>query len=88
MAMALLGSFIDVRTIAGIANNASASFAHGLPDTPDFIIPIGAATAASSNTVAYINVLFDATNVTLQNSGGVTSPVLRVTSIVAHSVIR
>ena len=39
--MALLGSYIDSRTIASFASNASASFAHGLPAAPDFLIVAG-----------------------------------------------
>ena len=49
--MALLGSFIDVRTIASFASNASASFAHGLPAAPDFIIIAGAGAASTASGV-------------------------------------
>ena len=85
--MALLGSFIDVRTIASFASNASASFAHGLPASPDFVIPIGsgAATTASGATPL---ATWDATNVSLFGAATNSSPLLNVVSVVAHSVVR
>lgn len=86
--MALLGSFIDVRTIAGIAANGTATFAHGLPAAPDFVWAVGSVTTASSVSAYMINALFDATNVTLQQAGEGASPALRVISVVAHSIIR
>lgn len=86
--MSLLGSYIDVRTIAGIAAQGTGTFAHGLPSAPDFVLAQGAATAASNVSAHMINTLFDATNVTLQNSGEGASPDLRVVSVVAHSIIR
>lgn len=88
--MALLsnGSFIDVRTIAGLAAEGSASFSHGLPAAPDFVIAVGAATQSSNVSANNINVVHDATNVTVQNGGEGASPVLRIISIVAHSLIR
>ncbi len=86
--MALLGSFIDVRTLAGLAAAGSIAFTHGLPAAPDFVLAIGAVTTASSVSAYMINALFDATTVTLQNSGEGPSPAFRVVSVVAHSVIR
>lgn len=86
--MALLGSFIDVRTIDTLASNGSVSFAHGLPSSPDFVIvqPVGAATVAS-NAAGNQLVSSDATNVTVY-AGGLATPVSRVIAVVAHSVIR
>jgi len=86
--MALLGSFIQVTTFAALAAEASTSFAHGLPAAPDFVIVVGASTRSSNVSANFFNALFDATNVTIQNSGEGTSPVLRVIAVVAHSVIR
>lgn len=86
--MALLGSFIDVRTIAGVAANATTTFAHALPASPDFVFAVGAVTTASAVSAYMINALWDATNVTVQNSGEGPSPALRVMSIVAHSIVR
>lgn len=84
--MALLGSFIDSRTIASFASNASASFAHGLPATPDFVIPLpnGAATTAAGGIPLFTA---DATNVSLF-ANGVATPLLKVISVVAHSIVR
>lgn len=86
--MALLGSFVDVRTVAGLAAEGTASFAHGLPAAPDFVLVIGAATRSSNVSAYMVNALFDATNVTIQNAGEGVSPALRVIAIAAHSVIR
>jgi hypothetical protein len=84
--MALLGSFIDVRTIASFASNASASFAHGLPAAPDFIIIAGAGAASTASGQLPL-ATSDATNVSLFATGAV-APLMRVTSVVAHSIIR
>lgn len=85
--MALLGSFIDSRTIASFASNASASFAHGLPAAPDFLVVAGVGAATTASGVAPLWTA-DATNVSLFGSGGQSSPLLRVISVVAHSIIR
>ena len=86
--MALLGALIDVRTIASLAAEGTSSFAHGLPASPDFVIVQPSATRSSNVSAWNICNLFDATNVTIQNGGEGASPALRVTSIVAHSIIR
>lgn len=87
--MALLGSFIDVRTIASIDSNASASFAHGLPAAPDFVIIMGTSNASgvSSNAMALPRYAVDATNVSMFGVGLAAGPT-RVLSLVAHSIIR
>jgi hypothetical protein len=84
--MALLGSFIDSRTIASFASNASASFAHGLPAAPDYVLalPFGGATTAAGAAPLFTA---DATNVSLF-AAGIAAPLLRVVSTVAHSIIR
>lgn len=84
--MALLGSYIDSRTVASFASNASASFAHGLPAAPDFLIIAGIQAATTSLGIVP-NYTFDATNVSLFGSAQQT-PNLRVVSVVAHSIIR
>ena len=86
--MALLGSFIDVRTIASIASNGSASFAHGLPAAPDFVIITGFTSATvASGASALPSYSRDATNVSLFGTG-VNGNITQVTSIVAHSIVR
>lgn len=84
--MALLGSFIDSRTIASFASNGSASFAHGLPAAPDFLI-IAGNQAATTSLGIIPTWTADATNVSLFGSAQQT-PVLKVISVVAHSIIR
>lgn len=86
--MSLIGSYIDNRTIAGLTNGQSTSYAHGLPSAPDFCIVQFASTLATSNTVAMITVLQDGTNVTVRNNGTVTSPTLRIVAVMANSTIR
>lgn len=86
--MALLGAYIDQRTLAAIAAEGSFSYAHGLPAAPDFVIVHGSATTTSNVSAYFINALFDATNVTIQNSGEGGTPTLNATAVVAHSVIR
>lgn len=85
--MVLLGSFIDVRTIASFASNASASFAHGLPAAPDFIILAGDGAATLAAAAGLPLATANATNVSLFASGQAISQ-LKVTSVVAHSIIR
>ena len=88
--MALLGSYIDSRTIASLSSGASTSFAHGLPAAPDFMIvnALGAATVASGAALAMPRVSFDGTNVSMFQTGIDNSATLRVVAIVAHSIIR
>ena len=91
--MALLGSFIDQEVFAATqASNSSTSFAHGLPAAPDFCAWQPTASIATQPTNSYppfIQILSDATNVTLQNSsGGNPCPPGKVISIVFHSIIR
>lgn len=84
--MALLGAYIDSRTVASFASNASASFAHGLPAAPDFLIIAGFQNATTSLGVIPTWTA-DATNVSLFGSAQQT-PNLKVVSVVAHSIIR
>lgn len=90
--MALLGTFIDVRTIATIATSGSATFAHGLGAAPSFVFaqPRAAAVGSSGSMPTYA-VAFDAINVTVFNVGaaaGAQIDSINVISIVAHSIIR
>lgn len=85
--MPLLGSFIDSRTIASFASNASASFAHGLPAAPDFVIVQGIGAASTTSGIIPLWTA-DAINVSLFGSGSQSSPLTRVVSVVAHSIIR
>ena len=90
--MALLGSFINRQTYSGLASNASTSTTHGLPAAPDFNTWQPSASIATQPTNSYppfIQILSDATNITLQNSsGGAAVPAGAVFSLVLHSIIR
>lgn len=85
--MALLGSFIDVRTIASIASNGSASFAHGLPASPDFVFVQATETGSATTASGDWAIAFDATNVSISAKHAATA-VARVVSMVGHSIIR
>lgn len=86
--MALLGKFIDQRTIAGIASSSSASFAHGLPAAPDFVIIAGFTSATVASGAAGLpSWAADATNVSLFATG-IGGNTFAITSVVAHSIIR
>ena len=86
--MSLLGSFIDSRTIAAINAAASTSFAHGLPAAPDLVIVNETVSAATNVSALKLFGVGDATNVSVYNHGEGNSQVLKVVSMVAHSVIR
>ncbi len=85
--MALLGAFIDSRTITSALSTVINTFNHGLPAVPDFVIiqGIGVAALTAPNTVPLWAA--DATKVTLAGSGTI-SPNISVVSVVAHSLIR
>jgi len=86
--MALLGTYIDVRTLASLAAEGTVSFAHGLPAIPDMVFATPAASRSSNVSAWNLCPSFDATNVTIQNGGEGASPSIKVMSLVAHSVIR
>lgn len=88
--MAVLGTFIDVRTLATIQTGASSSFAHGLPAAPDIVIfSLTNAATSSSASVPQFAYNADATNVTVYNVGQVAGGLnVRVVSVVFHSVVR
>lgn len=86
--MALIGTYIETRTLAGLTSGQSTSYAHGLPSAIDFSIVTFISTLATSNTVAMISIQVDATNVTVRNNGNVTSPSMRIVNFMANSVIR
>lgn len=82
--MALVNSYVDVRTIASIGIGASTIFAHGLPAIPDYV----SIEATDITTAGLWFVTFDATNVTVSQRGAVATPALRVTTVIARSVVR
>lgn len=86
--MTLLGTLIDTRTLAAIAANGTATYAHGLPAEPDVVIVNGNQTLASTVSAYMYNILKNATNVTIQNGGEGVSPTLQATAIRFHSIVR
>jgi hypothetical protein len=86
--MALLGRFIDKRTLALVAAAGSGTFAHGLPATPDWIEIQENTTAATNASATKFVGKADATNVTVYNHGEGDSQVLNVLSMVFHSLVR
>ena len=86
--MALLGSYIDVRTLVSIVTNGSLTFAHGLPASPDFVLCMPAASTGSASGWQGWAPLWDATNVSVFNIGFLQTVNVRVVSVVAHSIIR
>jgi len=90
--MAILRYYIDSRTIAGMAADATLAYAHGLPGAPD-IVNIGFIDVALTATTLHvgnngIRAVVDATNVTLNNAGGGASVDLDVAAISCHSMIQ
>lgn len=85
--MALLGSFVDSRTIAAIAAAGSASYAHGLPAAPDLVVVHETSTSntTSGDKLAWKS---DATNVSVYNHGKMASEELRCVAIYFHSMCR
>ena len=86
--MALLGALIDQRTNVSIDSNANTSFAHGLPAAPDLVFVRETASSASSVSAITFEAIFNATNVTIYNSGQRASTNFQVTSVVFHSMLR
>lgn len=85
--MALLGTYIDSRTRAAIAAAGSASYAHGLPSTPDLVyVQENATTDSTGNIKLAWNA--DATNVSISNHGALTTATLKAVAIVFHSLVR
>lgn len=85
--MALLGTFVDSRTLAAIAAAGSSSYAHGLPANPDLVVVHENTT---TNTTSHIKlaVKHDATNVSIYNHGKNNSATLNAVAIYFHSAVR
>lgn len=85
--MALLGTFIDSRTLAGLTTADTATYAHGLPAAPDCVI-IQENTTTNNTSNLKFAIQSDATNVSVWNYGEGTSADLRAVAIVFHSILR
>jgi hypothetical protein len=79
--------YVDKRTLAAIASNGTMTYPHGLPRTPDVVLVRWNQTIVAASNVASISALVDASNVSLQNIGGVQSPTMEVCTMVFHSLI-
>lgn len=79
--------YTDKRTQASIASGGTATYPHGLSRTPDTVFVRWIQTLATAAAVASISALVDASNVSLQNIGGVASPNMEVCAMVFHSLI-
>lgn len=85
--MALLGSYIDSRTIAALTSGASASFAHGLPAAPDLVV-VHENTTTNSTTGIKLAWKSDGTNVSVYNHGTAATGTINVVSIRFHTIVR
>jgi hypothetical protein len=79
---------IDKRTIANIASGGNATYAHGLPGTPDTVDIRFVATIAVTTNWIRINARVDPVNVTLYNDGTAGSGVMEVCAMQFHSLIQ
>lgn len=86
--MALLGAFIDSRTLTVVNSNANITYAHGLPANPDVVhVEQIVSTASTTNWIGFIP-LHDATNVTIHNIGAANSQNFRAVAVLFHSIVR
>lgn len=83
-----MGTYLDKRTIAGIAAGGTATYPHGLSKPPDTVIIRYLAIGATAASHIQIAALIDASNITLQNFGEVISPNLEVCSLVFHGIMQ
>ena len=87
--MALMRYYADTQTIASIASRNSASFNHNLPGVPDFCyIQFEVASASNPNWVGGVVNQYDATGVTIFNSGDIATGNLLATTMLFHSIIQ
>lgn len=85
--MALLGTFIDTRTLAAITASGSSSYAHGLPGAPN-LVQVWENATTNSTTAIKLAWSSDATNISIYNHGQGNSATLQAFAMFAHSVIR
>ncbi len=84
--MALLGAFVDSRTLAGLTTGDNITYAHGLPATPD-LVHVHENTTTNNTSCLKLAVAQDATNVTIYNHAEATSATLEAVAIVFHTVV-
>jgi hypothetical protein len=86
--MALMRANIDKRTLAGLTTLDNATFAHGLGGTPDAVFVRWIVSQASNTSWYGANVVYNASNVTINNPGNATSPNMEVCTVRFHSIIQ
>lgn len=87
--MALMRYYVDTRIVGSIASRNVATFAHGLPGIPNVCnAQFAVASASQANWLGGIACLYDATNVSIYNSGDVACGDLQVTTMLFHSIIQ
>lgn len=85
--MALLGTYIDSRTLAALTSGASASFAHGLPAAPDLVF-VHENTTTDSTADVKLAWKSDGTNVSIYNHGAVATATLNAAAVYFHTIVR
>lgn len=86
--MALLGTFIDSRTLAAIAAAGSSSYAHGIAAGAPDMVEVYENTTTDSTTNIKLAWKYDATNVSIYNHGAGDSATLRAVAVYFHSIQR
>lgn len=85
--MALLGAFIDSRTLVALTTADTVTYAHGLPAAPDVVIVQENTTTNNTSNLKFC-VKADATNVSVWNYGEAASATLNSVAVVFHSIVR
>jgi hypothetical protein len=86
--MALMRYYIDKRTIAGLAADGTATYAHGLNGTPDTVQVRFIVATAVSALYRHVCAVVDATNVTINNAGAAACQDMEICAIRFHSMIQ
>lgn len=81
----------DKRTLAAMAVataiNDWITYPHGLGKTPDQVVVRFNQAFVTASHIAHIVPIYDASNVSLMNIGGVISPTMEVSTVIFHSII-
>ena len=86
--MALMGVNIDKRVLPGINAGIQATYAHGLPTTPDAVlIRYAVVLAANASVLPFPSQIVDATGVSISNYGTGSTPNMEVCAIRFHSLM-
>jgi hypothetical protein len=86
--MALMRVQIDRRTLAGLAADGTATYAHGLGGVPDTVQVRFIVATAVSALYRHVVAVIDATNVTINNAGGAACQDMEICAIRFHSMIQ